>query len=49
MRLEDIDWREVLNNWSEADIEHLISICNEKLQSRRWARLKGLFTDSAKS
>ena len=48
MRFEDCDWREVLNNWSESDIEYLMCICQEKINELRIARLRGLLTDTAK-
>lgn len=38
MRFTDVDWREVLNSWDEADIEYLRSICDEKLEQIRWKR-----------
>jgi hypothetical protein len=31
IRVSDIDWRELLNSWTEADILYLKSICDEKL------------------
>lgn len=31
MQAQDIDWQEVLNYWSRADIMYLKSICDEKL------------------
>ncbi|MDH7597524.1 MAG: hypothetical protein QHG98_07305 [Methanothrix sp.] len=40
MRFTDIDWREVLNDWSEEDIEYLMEICREKLEQIWMARLR---------
>ena len=31
MRITDVDWRQIMNSWSEADILYLRSICDEKL------------------
>lgn len=31
MRFTDLDWREILNEWNETEIEYLRDICNEKL------------------
>lgn len=34
MRISDIDWRAILNDWPEEDIRYLRAICDEKLSNR---------------
>ncbi len=34
MRITDIDWRSVLNDWSSDDLQYLKSIIEEKLRTR---------------
>ncbi|MCX8207413.1 MAG: hypothetical protein N3G75_06235 [Methanothrix sp.] len=40
IRFSDLDWREVLNDWSEYEIECLLDICEEKLSWLRYVRIK---------
>lgn len=36
MKLTDVDWRTILNNWTKEDLEYLKGIVEEKIrQSRR--------------
>ncbi|HOK59233.1 MAG TPA: hypothetical protein PK659_10585 [Methanothrix sp.] len=37
VRFTDLDWREILNDWSEDEIEYLMAICGEKLEQIRTA------------
>lgn len=40
IRFWDYDWREVLNEWSEYEIECLLDICEEKLSWLRYAKAR---------
>ena len=34
MRIYDVDWRAIMNDWPEEDIRYLRSICDEKINNR---------------
>jgi hypothetical protein len=40
MRVTDIDWRMMLNEWDEVDIRYLRCVCEEKLIQINTARTK---------